>query len=125
MSELKSCPFCESKAEHYSFNYRKHTVRCTYCLADCGEHDTPERAAFVWNSRPNEFVKDKEIEQLTAEVERLKGDNQVYRDMLNSLLNEEVYHLDNATMTNIKYELDNRGTDTNVPTNADKGSMEG
>lgn len=49
----------------------------------------------------NNAAKDKEIA-------RLKEDNQVYRDMLNSLLNEEVYHLDNATMTNIKYELNNR-----------------
>lgn len=64
--ELKPCPFCQSRAEHYSFCYRKHTVRCRYCLADCGEHDTPERAAFVWNTRPAE-------QSLKAEVEQLKS----------------------------------------------------
>lgn len=157
MSNLKPCPFCDSKAEHYSFNYRKHTVRCSYCLADCGEHDTPERAEFVWNTRPAEDALTAEVERLkkqvadredegyagfvigvdqmkkklaekNKEVERLKEDNQVYRDMLNSLLNEEVYHLDNATITNIKHELDKRGKDTNVPTNApdtNVGTMEG
>lgn len=52
--ELIPCPFCNSRAEHYSFNCRKHTVRCVSCLADCGEWDTPERAAFVWNTRPAE-----------------------------------------------------------------------
>ena len=62
--ELKNCPFCESRAEHYSFNHRKHTVRCAFCLADCGEHNTPERAAFVWNTRPEE-------ERLKAENEAL------------------------------------------------------
>lgn len=65
MNELKPCPFCKSRAEHYSFNYRKHTVRCVYCLADCGEHDTPERAAFVWNTRPAE-------DALKSEVGRLR-----------------------------------------------------
>ena len=66
MTELKPCPFCQSRAEHYSFNFRKHTVRCHYCLADCGEHDTPERAAFVWNTRPAE-------DALKAENERMKA----------------------------------------------------
>jgi hypothetical protein len=41
-------------------------------LADCGEHDTPERAAFVWNSRPNEFVKDKEIERLKEALKKCR-----------------------------------------------------
>lgn len=70
--ELKPCPFCDSRAEHYSFNCRKHTVRCSYCLADCGEHDTPERAAFVWNTRPAEYA-------LTAEVGRLKAETDELR----------------------------------------------
>lgn len=70
--ELRECPFCQSRAEHYSFNYRKHTVRCSYCLADCGEHDHPERAAFVWNTRPAEEI-------LKAEVERLKAENDELR----------------------------------------------
>jgi hypothetical protein len=68
--ELERCPFCNSRAIHYSFNYRKHTVRCRGCLADCGEHDTPERAAFVWNTRPIEDEKDKQIAELKAELSR-------------------------------------------------------
>ncbi len=71
MSDLKPCPFCDSRAEHYSFNYRKHTVRCSYCLADCGEHDTLERAAFVWNTRPAEYANDKEIENLKAALKQI------------------------------------------------------
>lgn len=63
--ELNPCPFCRNKAEHYSFTWQKHTVRCRYCLADCGEHDTPERAAFVWNTRPTE-------DSLKVEVKRLR-----------------------------------------------------
>ena len=73
MNELKPCPFCKSRAEHYSFNYRKHTVRCVYCLADCGEHDTPERAAFVWNTRPAEDALKAEVERLKAAMKDIKG----------------------------------------------------
>lgn len=72
MDELKPCPFCQSRAEHYSFNYRKHTVRCRYCLADCGEHDNPERAAFVWNTRPAEEAVKAEVGRLKDRVERLE-----------------------------------------------------
>ena len=65
------------------------------------------------------------VDAMDRKIERFKADNQIYQDMLNSLLNGEVYHLDNATMTNIKYELDNRGTDTDAPANApDTGKME-
>ena len=71
--ELKPCPFCQSKAEHYSFNYRKHTVRCRYCLADCGEHDNPERAAFVWNTRPAEEALKEEVERLKADLDARKS----------------------------------------------------
>jgi hypothetical protein len=140
MIDLKSCPFCESRAEHYSFNYRKHTVRCTYCLADCGEHDTSERAAFVWNARPNEFVKDKKIEQLTAEVERLKGviaeigamtltGADDVEDFIFMLCKDTVSDeaIKQAYRKHLKNDIAKMvfGTDTNVPTNADKGSMEG
>lgn len=76
--ELQRCPFCQSMAEHYSFNFRKHTVRCRYCLADCGEHDTPERAAFVWNRRPAE-------EALKAEVETLKDRLERFRNVLHDV----------------------------------------
>lgn len=82
--ELRECPFCQSRAEHYSFNYRIHTVRCCHCLADCGEHDNPERAAFVWNTRPNE-------EALKAENERLRAENRMFRTLCrrrNNLLQE-------------------------------------
>ena len=78
MTDLKPCPFCLSRAEHYSFNFRKHTVRCSYCLADCGEHDTPERAAFVWNTRPAE-------EALKAEVESLKDRLERFRKVLHDV----------------------------------------
>ena len=76
MDELKPCPFCKSKAEHFSYNYsdyETYTVRCRYCLADCGEHDTPKKAAFVWNARPEENALKVEAERLKAEVERLKA----------------------------------------------------
>lgn len=78
--ELQPCPFCKSRAEHYSFNQRKHTVRCRYCLADCGEHDTPERAAFVWNTRPSEYILKAEVERLKSKLALVKEHLIVHRD---------------------------------------------
>lgn len=92
MSNLKNCPFCDSKAEHYSFNYRKHTVRCSYCLADCGEHDTPERAAFVWNTRPAEGSP-------TAEVKKLKVHCNALYDVLFTLQKFFEHFADNAELS--------------------------
>lgn len=122
MSDLKNCPFCNGTHSINVINFftGDNFRRCDICGAKAPEAKTPVEAAEKWNTRPAEDAKDKEIK-------RLKADNQVYRDILNSLLNEEVYHLDNATMTNIKYELDNRGKDTNVSANApdtNDGTME-
>jgi hypothetical protein len=78
--ELRECPFCQSRAEHYSFNYRKHTVRCSYCLADCGEHDHPERAAFVWNTRPAEEILKAKVERLEWTIEKVKNHLVIHRD---------------------------------------------
>lgn len=97
MSEkLKPCPFCQRRAEHYSFCWKKHTVRCHYCLADCGEHDTPERAAFVWNTRPAEdkknydlkalnFIYNKQAEAWENEIERLKAESTRFKRALHNL----------------------------------------
>lgn len=83
--ELRECPFCKGAAEHYSYNYddcRTHTVRCFYCLTDCGEHKTPERAAFVWNNRPAEEALKAEVERLKAELDAQKSVSKIaYHDI--------------------------------------------
>jgi Lar family restriction alleviation protein len=153
MSDLKPCLCGSNDIGILTYEEEYHTRKVAECM-DCGARgsvcDSKEEAIEAWNTRPAEdalTAKNKELIEtvrgmektigraekvlgernlLATEVERLKADNQVYRDMLNSLLNKEVYHLDNTTMTNIKYELDNRGKDTNVPANApDTGKMEG
>jgi hypothetical protein len=94
-------------------------------LADCGEHDTPERAAFVWNSRPNEFAKDKEIERLKNDLEIQKNltrmacfeSNRAYdevekwKKMFYDLIDKQ-----SNVATDPKVII--VGTDTNVPINA-------
>lgn len=112
MSEyLKPCPFCDSRAVHYSFNYRKYTVRCRGCLADCGEHDTPERAAFVWNTRPVEYGKDKEIARLKVELDILRHFCDSILDMAKRNNGVLYFRQDNGTW---KIET---GKDTDVPAN--------
>ena len=77
--ELRECPFCQRRAEHYCYN-RRHTVRCRYCFADCGDHDTPEIAASVWNARPTEDFLKTEVENLKKKLENVKQHLIIHRD---------------------------------------------
>lgn len=144
--ELKPCPFCGGEVVIYQ-NYNEYGIWSVSCDACRVEMVSGVRDILIaaWNVRPLEDVAPKirkEITEILKDLsaahgrasrliatlkennQRMKKDNQVYRDMLNSLLNEEVYHLDNAAMTNIKYELDNRGKDTDAPAKESEGEDE-
>ena len=57
LDELKSCPFCGSKAElHSNIEYDTHIVECTnnFCMASYMigmKYDTEEEANLAWNRR--------------------------------------------------------------------------
>lgn len=60
MIELKSCPFCNGKAEYFDSNYNvltnkytKFTVECTNCKIRTPYVDTYNEAAELWNRRKN------------------------------------------------------------------------
>jgi hypothetical protein len=54
-------------------------------LADCGEHDNPERAAFVWNTRPAEEILKAKVGRLTQALESIAKNAEFWDDEDDSL----------------------------------------
>ena len=106
-NELKPCPFCGS-GEIEVCDWEEHTLigclDCDYAIKcrDCDE----DEAIRYWNTRPAEDAKNREIEQLKAEVTRyrralhnLKEDCQKRLHWKNSswerlFLHEVITHID-------------------------------
>jgi hypothetical protein len=60
-------------------------------LADCGEHDNPERAAFVWNTRPAEDALKAENEELAGYVKRFRETLAEVAQMANNSDQEQIF----------------------------------
>ena len=75
MSDLKPC-LCGSDKVHFGYEpfcgLTFWRVMCDTCGTQTSTFDTKEEAAKVWNTRPAEDAKDKEIERLKAEVTRYR-----------------------------------------------------
>lgn len=80
MNELKPCPFCgcHAKISETRLNLSASVLYTVSCInkKTCFQTDfssfTKETAVKYWNTRPAEDAKDKEIDNLKAENERLK-----------------------------------------------------
>lgn len=133
MSELKPCPFCSGDASlivktFFGFPEEDiYKVACNDCKSHSCYSDDSEETAKVWNTRPAEDAKDKEIERLKAEVTRyrralhnLKEDCQRRLYWKQSSLERLFLH---EIITHIDAELD-YGTDNNVPTKESEGEDE-
>ena len=69
MSELKNCPFCGTKAVSSVFsvdvyNWYEEKVCCENCRCIISH----PQAIQIWNTRPAEDAKDKEIERLKSDL---------------------------------------------------------
>lgn len=53
MDELKTCPFCGSKAEIYQHYDSLWTVECVVCFAATWPRKNKEDAVEAWNRRAN------------------------------------------------------------------------
>ena len=75
MDKLKPC-LCGSDKVHFGYEpfcgLTFWRVMCDTCGTQTSTFDTKEEAAKVWNTRPAEDEKDKEIENLKAEVTRYR-----------------------------------------------------
>lgn len=61
MPELKKCPFCRHKAQHWMIgSYNRHIVQCNWCRIRTNEYATKEGAVKAWNRR-TEVKEDAEI----------------------------------------------------------------
>ena len=74
MSDLKPCPFCNGTHSINVINFFTGDSfrKCDICGAEAPEAKTPKEAAKVWNTRPAEDAKDREIEKLKAEITRYR-----------------------------------------------------
>jgi hypothetical protein len=100
---------------------------CDTCGTQTSTFDTKEEAAKVWNTRPAEDAKDKEIERLKAALKHiayLRNLNPgIKANKFSSCAEDSLRNL-YCTMGDIAIKA--LGTDTDVPTNApDTGKMEG
>jgi hypothetical protein len=109
--ELKPCPFCGGEAEPYQYRVNTFSVRCKRCKSDCGCWKEPYRAEYVWNSRPIEDEKDKEIARLIAEIDNLQHFCDSILDMAKRNNGVLYFKQDSGTW---KIET---GKDTDVPAN--------
>lgn len=78
MSDLKNCPFCGTKAVSSVFsvdvyNWYEEKVCCENCSCIISH----PQAIQIWNTRPAEDAKDKEIERLKGALKRIA----YYRDL--------------------------------------------
>lgn len=133
MDKLKPCPFCgESVTTIYAGECDDCVCQCENCDTKSPWGESAEEAVELWNTRPAEDAKDREIEKLKSDLGIQKN-----------LTNQACFESNRAYQETEKwkkmfYDLSDKqssvstdpkvivvATDTNVPTNADKGNMEG
>jgi hypothetical protein len=133
MIDLKNCPFCGTKAVSSVFSvdvYNWYEEKA--CCENCRCIISHPQAIQIWNTRPAEDAKDKEIERLKNDLEIQKNltrmacfeSNRAYdevekwKKMFYDLIDKQ-----SNVATDPKVII--VGTDTNVPANApDTGKME-
>lgn len=70
MSELKPCPLCGEKVSMVSIEGSAHywCISCEVCEDNRFIFGTKDKVVNVWNTRPAEDAKDREIERLNNEL---------------------------------------------------------
>ena len=83
---LKICPFCGSEAEIIGYDDGMYQCVCQNCKSTQGVfYDFPEEAAFAWNNRPIEDLKDDEnawLEKNLKDYNRVMLENARLREAL-------------------------------------------
>lgn len=118
--ELKSCPFCGSEDIEI-----KHDEFCDYWIVECRECEvernrclSKDDAIELWNTRPIEDEKDKEIAKLKAALKAFIKWDKDYPVGYNPMTR---LHEFNSLITNAKFllwELEKTSKDTDIPANA-------
>ena len=89
---LKICPFCGSEAEIIGYDDGMYQCVCQNCKSTQGVfYDFPEEAAFAWNNRPIEDLKDDEnawLEKNLKDYNRVMLENVRLREALEVILDE-------------------------------------
>ena len=89
---LKICPFCGSEAEIIGYDDGMYQCVCQNCKSTQGVfYDFPEEAAFAWNNRPIEDLKDDEnawLEKNLKDYNRVMLENARLREALEVILDE-------------------------------------
>ena len=89
---LKICPFCGSEAEIIGYDNGMYQCVCQNCKSTQGVfYDFPEEAAFAWNNRPIEDLKDDEnawLEKNLKDYNRVMLENARLREALEVILDE-------------------------------------
>ena len=89
---LKICPFCGSEAEIIGYDDGMYQCVCKNCKSTQGVfYDFPEEAAFAWNNRPIEDLKDDEnawLEKNLKDYNRVMLENARLRESLEVILDE-------------------------------------
>ena len=111
--ELKPCPFCGSEAKEI-IRDNASLVYCNKCERGTGLCKGADSARKLWNTRPIEDGKDKEIVRLKRALYNLKDD--VIRRRMFATTVEEKMFLD-ETRCHLEAELD-------YPADNNVGSME-
>ena len=89
---LKICPFCGSEAEIIGYDDGMYQCVCQNCKSTQGVfYDFQEEAAFAWNNRPIEDLKDDEnawLEKNLKDYNRVMLENARLREALEVILDE-------------------------------------
>ena len=89
---LKICPFCGSEAEIIGYDDGMYQCVCQNCKSTQGVfYDFPEEAAFAWNNRPIEDLKDDEnawLEKNLKDYNRVMLEDARLREALEVILDE-------------------------------------
>ena len=92
---LKRCPFCGSEAEIIGYDDGMYQCVCQNCKSTQGVfYDFPEEAAFAWNNRPIEDLKDDEnawLEKNLKDYNHVMLENARLREALEFYANTDVY----------------------------------
>ena len=73
MSELKPCPFCGEKVSMISIEGSTHywCISCEVCEYDRFIFGTKDKVVNVWNARPAEDAKTREIDNLKRALQQI------------------------------------------------------
>ena len=92
---LKICPFCGSEAEISGYDNGMYQCVCQNCKSTQGVfYDFPEEAAFAWNNRPIEDLKDDEnawLEKNLKDYNRVMLENMRLREALELIAKSNFY----------------------------------